>query len=363
MEWAVGWARAALVVTLLAAPCAAAQDRLELAWEAPPACPTAEAIEGEVARLVGGTLPPGAAIRATGRASARDAGGFALYLTTEVDGARGERTLDADRCDELAAAAALILALMIDAEAAMRAEPIEPSTLALPEPEPPPRPLPSLALALSVPGLAPRVAGRVESQRAIDPDRTIEVRRGADVRTSRDNEGDTITGTFGIGALFDIGTLPNPAGGLLLEGGLGIPLIDARLRATLVFPGESASAEDMPEITAELWAFTAGVLACVHPIDVARFFEVCVDVEFGSVFGSASGPGVRSIFGAGGWFGVGGGPGLVWQPEPWFDLEALAELFGQYAQTFYVNIDGDPVDIYIPPPVAFRFGLAAHLRF
>lgn len=366
----MGWARASwvLAAALCAASQAAAQARLELTWEGLPACPTGDAIEGEVARLVGGTLPEGAPIRATGRASEREGGGYTLVLTTDVEGARGERTLDAERCDELAAAAALILALMIDPEAAMRAEPIEPSTLALPEPgPPPPPPEPSLALLLDVPRAYALVPGRLESQRAIDPPRTIEIDRGAGRARVREElrplDPQPIGGSFGLGALLDVGTLPNPSGAAFLEAGFGIPLIDARLRVVLVFPGQPASValEDGSEITAELWAFTTGAVVCVHPIDVARWLEVCGDVEVGAIFGQAdvSAP----DFGAGFWIGAGGGLGLVWAPEPWFDLEVLAEVLGTYGQDFYVNIGPADTTIYAPPDAAFRFSLAAHVRF
>ncbi len=338
-----------LLLLLSLAGTARADDRLVLEWRAPDGCPTRDAVEGEVARLVGGELPEGATIRADAQTIPAE-GAFELTLRTDVEGELGARTLRAERCDELAAAAALILALMIDPEAAMRAEPEhEPSA---------PAPGPSLADALGPP------------TRVIEPPRATEVRR-ADARRMAEPftsagpppavRGDSIEALLGAGIALDVAALPSATAALVVEGGLGVPLIDARLRATLLFPQTVASGE-LSGASAELMGFTAGVIACLRPIEQARAFGICADVAAGSVFGSARGisdPGS----GAGFWLAAGGGLALAWQPAPWFDLEGMAELLGQYAQTFDIVVGGGSVVVFAPPPVTGRLTLAAHVHF
>jgi hypothetical protein len=89
------------------------QSPLELEWRAPSGCPGRAEIESRVAARLG----PRSASPAPLRASARiepSTDGYRLQLQTD----QGQRSLTARDCHELAAAAALILALLIDPEAA-----------------------------------------------------------------------------------------------------------------------------------------------------------------------------------------------------------------------------------------------------
>lgn len=330
---------------------ARADERLALRWEAPDGCPGREAVRAEVARLVGGALPGGEPIVAEARTIAAE-GAFELTLRTEVGGQHGERTLRADRCDELAAAAALILALMIDPEAVARAEP-EPSALA-----------PSLARALAPPA------------REVEPPGAAPARRGPDARRTAEPfteagpppplRGEALEAVFGAGIQLDVGTLPSAAAALVLEGGFGVPLIDGRLRLAFLFPQAGASAE-LSGASAELMAFSAGVLACVRPIEQARALGLCADLAAGSVFGAARGIS-EPRFGAGFWLAAGGGLALAWQPVPWFDLEGMAEVLGQIVAPAFEIVVGEAggerrVVLFEPPAVAGRFTLTAHVRF
>jgi hypothetical protein len=89
------------------------QSALELEWRAPSGCPDRAEIEARVAAR----LEPRPASREPLHASARiepSTDGYHLQLQTD----QGQRNLTARDCRELAAAAALILALLIDPEAA-----------------------------------------------------------------------------------------------------------------------------------------------------------------------------------------------------------------------------------------------------
>jgi hypothetical protein len=89
---------------------------LKLAWSAPAQCPTDQAVLGEMQRILGG--PPSRAASAKADVEQLGPQRWREHLTTEVESVVGERTLDADSCDGLVAATALILAWTIDPQRA-----------------------------------------------------------------------------------------------------------------------------------------------------------------------------------------------------------------------------------------------------
>lgn len=110
-----------LLGTLLAAPSAGADEPLNLVWNAPQGCPSGETVRAEAQRILGGTTTHHVTARAD--VTQIDPADWSVHLTTNVDGARGERTLNANSCASLASATALIVALTVDptkARAALR---------------------------------------------------------------------------------------------------------------------------------------------------------------------------------------------------------------------------------------------------
>lgn len=89
---------------------AAVAAPLELTWDAPPECPSRQAAEDAVARLI--RSAPAETVHA-GVHITRTSAGFTAELRT----AAGVRTLDADTCRELAEALVVIVALMVDPHA------------------------------------------------------------------------------------------------------------------------------------------------------------------------------------------------------------------------------------------------------
>lgn len=108
---------------------------LELVWDAPEGCPDLASERAEIQRRVGDIQRPAtsAPIAAEGEIRVDASGGYVLSLRTRVGAITGERVLSGEDCHELADAAALVLALLINPEAA--AEPAPPE-------EPPPARLP-----------------------------------------------------------------------------------------------------------------------------------------------------------------------------------------------------------------------------
>jgi hypothetical protein len=89
-----------------------ASEAVRLTWNAPSGCPSGDAVMGEVQRMLGGTTSH----HATVQADVAEVGPahWSVHLATNVDGAAGERSLDADSCASLASATALIVAWTVD---------------------------------------------------------------------------------------------------------------------------------------------------------------------------------------------------------------------------------------------------------
>lgn len=117
---------------------------LELTWEAPQGCPDLASERAEISRRVGGLGReiPGEPIAAQGTIQLAPSGGYRLLLRTRVGDIRGERVLVGQDCNELAAAAALVLALLINPEAAHSLD-SEPAPVVPPPIPPSPRSPPS----------------------------------------------------------------------------------------------------------------------------------------------------------------------------------------------------------------------------
>ena len=108
-------------------------SRIELAWDVPPSCPSAEAMREDIAALVrpGGVHGP---VHAQGRIVAIP-GGWALEIAVQGPDDASTRRIEGAECAPLARAAALIVAVAADPMGA--AETREPDVVPT-EPEPPP---------------------------------------------------------------------------------------------------------------------------------------------------------------------------------------------------------------------------------
>jgi hypothetical protein len=349
-----------LILGALTAGGAHAQARLSLAWEAPTGCPDGAVVEAEVARLLGGEVPSDGPV-ITARAIARAQGsGLVLELRTEVDGVQGTRALTAERCDELAAATALILALMIDPEAMSRLEPEVTSTT----PEEPVRQAASRALGLGSPRMPSEEPGTVHTT---DPPREVRVTTEEPDDEPARTEDERLVGFAGAGFVTEVGTVPSIAPGVALEAGFGAPLVEGRVRAVFVFPQGATNEVELPGARAELMALSGGLLGCLRPLAELRFLGICTEVAAGAVFGSAQGISTPS-FGAAFWLAAGGGLALTWSPVAWLDLELTGTVLGQIASSIFDVIVGSAsgerrVVFWEPPGVTGRFTLAAHVRF
>ena len=115
---------------------------LDFIWTAPESCPTQAEVVQQLSKAVDAgdkELPPLAARAVV----TQDGANWRLELTTEMDGRRGTRLLEADSCEGLARAATLVLALTFGEGLARRQAEAE-ARAAQPAPKPPqPPPEPS----------------------------------------------------------------------------------------------------------------------------------------------------------------------------------------------------------------------------
>lgn len=123
-----------------------------LEWSAPPRCPAAPQVRERLARALADSATDSHGMRA--RASITEADDGVLTLELQLhrdDGPAGQRTMQATDCDELAAAAVLIVALAIDPEAKLDEvvasappsnDPSDPGSVATPVPPPDDRAVP-----------------------------------------------------------------------------------------------------------------------------------------------------------------------------------------------------------------------------
>lgn len=317
---------AVLVMPWRAAP-ARAQDAAQgdgppLTFVGPEGCPTRQDLVLEVERILNrpwSALPSDAAIAV--QLEARDE----LFVVTVVL-AEGERTLRDRTCRPLMLAAALIIALAIDPEAALLAAstPVEPPPAPppiTPEPEMPERDLGS-PYDLRVPPVPPPLLG------------------------------------IGVGVALDVGLLPLPSAGPVIEGVLRIESFDVRIAAMYLAPASGVRSDGFG---AEVSAWLGAVRGCFRPIPDPRL-AICAGAHAGALLGNALGPVTTPEPGspAGAWVAASAGLWLPWAPWDALDLELSVEgLLSVLRPRFEIEGLGP---IFEPVAVGARFGLTVHLN-
>ncbi|MGH7286071.1 MAG: hypothetical protein ACRELY_31505 [Polyangiaceae bacterium] len=87
-------------------------EAVQLSWNAPDGCPSRDAVMSDVARILGATTTHHASVRADVTELGPER--WSVHLVTTVDGAPGERSLEANSCEAVASATALIVAWTVD---------------------------------------------------------------------------------------------------------------------------------------------------------------------------------------------------------------------------------------------------------
>ena len=87
-------------------------DAVQLSWNAPAGCPSHDSVMNDVARILGATTTHHATVRADVTELGPER--WSVHLATNVDGAPGERSLEANSCEAVASATSLIVAWTVD---------------------------------------------------------------------------------------------------------------------------------------------------------------------------------------------------------------------------------------------------------
>ncbi len=311
-----------------------------LVWQAPAGCPRAADVRGNVARILAESAHAQKPVAITARVVVTAGDPWQAFVVLDVDNLRTERRFQAESCDAIAAATALIVALAADDEL----EPAPPESPAPPPPPPAPASVePPPADAASTPVLVaapPPVAARRW-------DRTLLV---------------------GAEGLIDWGTLPSgPAAGFAVGAGPRWTADRWRVRAQAgasFFPGtQLVYSPTGGFVFADFWLFDLSARGCAAAAFWKFELGTCLGAELDVMHGSpsASNPGAVKT-----------------QTRPWLSAVGSAvaalNLFGSLVvslradlvvPTHHANFGTPDVDVilYEIPNVACRAALSLEHPF
>ncbi|MEA2697151.1 MAG: hypothetical protein QOI66_1422 [Myxococcales bacterium] len=299
---------------------------VEILWDAPPECPSADSVRDYAQRLLGQPLDTPRAQHVSARAKVRrnEAGNWELRLVLTSNQHVAEETLVAKLCSSLADATGLKVALTTDPEAAARAMETAPGVEA-PAPGAPAPP--------------------IEGERAARPPEPA-ARGGAQI------------GVRAEGAV-DFRLLPAAAPGAALT----VWLQRSRWRAELTgrgFWGGDARFQQPPAVGAHLQLFSGASRVCAVLPARAVSLPLCLGGELGFMrgegFGAQQNATSHSLWGA-----VVVGPALELPVADAVSLWLGAEgVFSFLRPGFNVRNLGT---LYTAPPVSLRIGAGFEVRF
>jgi hypothetical protein len=261
---------------------AESRARFTFDWTSPAGCPTRDDVRGRAETLLGGPIEPRLVnpLDAQGRVTSVD-GRFELHLETVDNGIRGERTLKAATCEELASAAALIIALAVDPET-VAARSKDASTAA--------------GAAASTSG-APPVATPPPNPSAGPAPAAAEAEKPL-------RSGAPVTGFAEADLAVDWGALPDISFGPSLTGGFAVDRLELRLAATYFAP-RFAEAPPDPDRGGDVSLLVFGLAGCYALTASTAKIGLCAEFEGGALFAIGRGfdhtdDAVRPWLGAGG---------------------------------------------------------------
>jgi hypothetical protein len=310
----VVWGGAVLARTLAAAT--------PIDWEAPDGCPGVQVVHEELQRALGHELGELGGLSRVRGAIVADSTGYRLTLEVSDGGRRSSRSIHAERCQDLANAAALAIALAVHARPGASAD----------------------APGAEAPGVA-------ESSAAAPP-----IERVPSDRTSADTgagEPMTISWSAGANAVLDVGALPDPqvGVGVLARGRFASLELDVH---GLFLPNQAVAVGNGESV--ELGLMAAGLRACLRWLERGLVASACLGGEVGQF--TARGVGLtptREALDV--WLGV--GPALLARTSfagP-LQLELLAESVLPLARKQYAVNETDAVHSPSAVDVRFQVGL------
>jgi hypothetical protein len=200
-------------------------------------------------------------------------GRIELHLETVDNGLRGERTLRAATCEELASAAALIIALAVDPKT-VAARSKDASATA--------------AAASSTPSAAPPAAAPEPNPAAVP----APIKAPAPANAEKpERSGAPVTGLVEGDLAFDWGALPGLSIGPSLSGGFALSRLRLRVGATYFAPrfAEALPKPDTPTRGGDVSLLVLGLAGCYSLTPRAAELGVCAELEGGALLAVGSG--------------------------------------------------------------------------
>jgi hypothetical protein len=309
---------------------------IELEWAAPDGCPTTDdvrrAIAGLLARRV--DLDPTATVVARGDIE-RAGAGFRLRLSVDTAESTESRELEAERCDVLGEAAALIVATGIDpARVAARVHEQEVAPTATPAPT-----VQDDRAAKPAAAAAPATSAKPDERKRLRPRGAINIVSGP-----------------------AIGLVPSVAA--WLGGDVVVQLGRARFGGTVGHAFARPTGGD-DEVGARVSLTSAGVIGCFVPSWRKVSLVACGVAEAGAMRASGEGPGVDPTTQQALWVGLGLRTGVEWAPLRWLALVAQVDVLAAARRPgFHVAQPGDePQQVFRASPASLRVALGLSFRF
>lgn len=284
-------------------------DPIALSWDAPTSCPAADQVRARLQGLAGTGTASGSPLRAAATVTLRGDGSYQLRLVVQKDGLSGERVLVARSCQDLAGAAAVNLALLIEEHA-----PLSAASTSTADTSPVAAKTPAQAAASAVPALAappdPAPAREPNVLRAL---------------------------IQGPSLSFALGPVSAPSVGFSLAAGAVLPPWHIALGGTAWLSHSYASTR--PDTSARLDRLQGTIRLC-------RAFQLsgvglapCLSVSVEHLRAHGRGPYVRPASADATWLAAGAGLQARYRLTPWLNVLCSADLKLQTARP-RISIEG-----------------------
>ncbi len=297
---------------------------LVLRWNAPPSCPPQSALEHRIAALVE-AADAGTGVEAEVELLASDTG-YAGTLRLQAPWGESTRPLQAERCETIAEATALLVAITIDpltTDGVLRTERAQAERSEDPETQPTPEDAPAEAVVPPVAETAPPTATTSPNEDA-SRSSAPQDRRSPPPPTPRER---TTQGLLRVEVSGGLGLLPQLGAALAGTVGLRHRWLRVGVHGRYWLPQQVAHPLD-PAVTAELRLWSLGVHACAGPRWGAIELPVCGGMDAGAMRGEGRGALPQTRDEQRPWVALRVGPALVWSPNPriglWLGLDLAA---------------------------------------
>lgn len=300
------------------------EGTVALQWRAPPGCPDGARVRDEIRSFVATGAQTGTLDRVDVEAQVvREGDRYVLELDLKLPTGAMHKRIEADKCEVLASAAALVMAVMLDPKAVV--ETVEEAKQPVPTPAPPP-------------AVAPKP---IAPPPPVDRTRRVQA----------------LVRIFGMGSF---GAMPRFGGAL--GGSIGARIGRARVEAVALgeIPQRRSHATQ-PSAGARIDLWTLGARGCFAPNVKRVEFPLCAGIEAGQLRARGYGLSVARKATAP-WLAFPFGAMVMWAPVPRFAFGGGVDAWVAATRpTFEIEDLGGPV--HTSQRAGVRIHASAELRF